>query len=65
MFINTFFNKKRNKTFELFDQMYKTCKDIGIVSTKEEFAKILEKPIINEEIDKILKSVENKIKKVK
>ncbi len=55
------FNRKRNKTFELFDQMYKVAKDNSIVSTKEEFAKILEKPIIDDEINKILKSIEKKV----
>lgn len=56
------FNKKRDKTLELFDHMYKISKDNNHVHSKEEFVKILEKPIINHEIGMILKSVENKIR---
>ena len=61
-FIKTLFNRKRDKTLELFDCMYESAKNNGIVQTKEEFAKILEKPLINHEIDTILKSIENKIR---
>lgn len=46
-----------------FDSMYEIAKNNGIVHTKEEFAKILKKPLIDHEIDVILKPIENKFKR--
>ena len=55
-----FRRRKTNDPGKLFDLMYRSAVDSGIVHTREDFAKILEKPIIDNEINILLKSIENK-----